>query len=292
MPVAATQGSAVRGASEPLNREPPAATPPGAWWEGFTTPLAGLRYMKAHPSLWRYGVIPLIVNLLATLTVLGLLIAAGLGFLWYLHPLFDGGPWWRVLEAVVAVVVLGLAVVLAMAAHILLQGAVCGHYYAKLAAEMERQLGIDESELQSVPFTFQMYDSLRDLTLLVSVNLMLLSLNILPGVGSVLALLGSLYWDGFVLGKDYLDHPLNVRGWRARERRAFARRHRWHTVGLGHAVMLVTPIPLASSILLTTAAAGAVLLHRRLAKVDEEIATEATLDHASVTPRAIDTIAT
>jgi len=83
-------------------------------------------------------------------------------------------------------------------------------------------------------------------------------------LGSLLGLCGSLYFDCYLLGRDYLGFPMSLRGMRREEQRAFSARHRWHTLGLGASVLLFTLVPVLGSILLTTAAAGAVLLNRQL----------------------------
>ena len=45
---------------------------------------------------------------------------------------------------------------------------------------------------------------------------------------------------------------------------AFARRHRWHTLGLGTAVAALAFVPVVNAVFLTTAVAGAVLLRKRI----------------------------
>ena len=40
------------------------------WREGFAAPWNGFVYLCRNPALWRYGVIPIILNLLITALVL------------------------------------------------------------------------------------------------------------------------------------------------------------------------------------------------------------------------------
>lgn len=63
---------------------------------------------------------------------------------------------------------------------------------------------------------------------------------------------------------DYFDFPLSLRGKRRQEKREFTRRHRAHTLGLGATVFMVSFVPVVGSLILATAAVGAVLLYRRL----------------------------
>ncbi len=106
-----------------------------------------------------------------------------------------------------------------------------------------------------------------------AINGGLLLLNIVPIVGSIVAICGGMYFQWFILGLDYLDFPMSLRGIRREQKRAFAKHHRWHTLGLGAAVFLLILIPAIGAIFLTTAAAGAVLLHRRLSSLDAVSAT-------------------
>ncbi len=46
--------------------------------DGFAAPWAGLRYMNAHPALWRHGVLPILCNLVLTAALF-----AGLVYGWF-----------------------------------------------------------------------------------------------------------------------------------------------------------------------------------------------------------------
>jgi len=163
------------------------------------------------------------------------------------------------------VALLLVAVGLAAATWILLNGILTGHYCAKLAEAVERQLGMPPEEICEVPLRYQVADALRDSAALLVVNGGLLMLNCVPLVGSLVAVCGALYFNCWVFGRDYLDFPMALRGMDRKEKRAFCGRHRWHTLGLGAVVLLLGLVPLLGAFVLTTAATGAVLLHRRLA---------------------------
>lgn len=131
-------------------------------------------------------------------------------------------------------------------------------------------LGLPSEQIKEVPFAYQVGDTLRDVGFLAVVNTGCICVQIVPGVGSVLGVCGSYYFNCFTFGIDFLDHPLALRGIRRREKRAFAKRHRTHTLGLGTAVLGITLLPVINAVLLTTAVTGAVLLHRRLAASDDD----------------------
>ena len=256
------------------SRECPGPVPSGVlaeFWEGFASPWTGWRYMKQHPDLWRYGVIPCLLNLLvAAILLVILVLAVGYCFL-VLHPLFADGWRWRALEVVVALAVLIVAFGLAAVVWLVLQGIFCGHFYAKLAEQVELRLGMNREDLQEIPFGYQILDTLGDAGFLAAVNVGLLLLHCVPGVGSVISAASSYYFTSMTLGLDFFEYPLGLRGKRRAEMRAFARRHRTHTMGLGTGVGVVSLIPIGNAVFLTTAVVGAVLLHRRLLAHEAEL---------------------
>ena len=253
-----------------ISDRPRAQSIPAAFGEGLTTPWVGFRYMFNHPALWRYGIIPILLNLLITsLLLVGLVIAAVL-FLRGLHPKFGDGWFWVVAEILTGLLLLVAVLGLTLMAWLVLQGILCGHFYSKLAAQVELQLGMRPEEIKDVPFAYQVSDTLRDVSFLAVVNMACVCVQIVPGIGSLVGVCGSYYFNCFTFGLDYFDHPMALRGIRRREKRAFAKRHRAHTLGLGTVVLAITLLPVVNSVLLTTAVTGAVLLHRQLATSDHK----------------------
>ena len=244
---------------------PVARTPLAAFREGFASPWTGWQYMWEQPSLWRYGLIPLVMNLLVTGLLAAVLIGVAGYFIVALHPTFGEGWLARAFEVLTALAILILALGLSAVVWVVLQGIFCGHFYAKLAEQVELRLGMAREDIQEVPFTHQIVDTLNDAGFLTGVNLGFLMLHVVPGVGSVVGAAGSYYFTGMTLGLDFFEHPLALRGKRRAERLAFGRKHRAHTLGLGTGVAVVSLVPLVNAVLLTTVVVGAVLLHRRLA---------------------------
>jgi uncharacterized protein involved in cysteine biosynthesis len=221
--------------------------------------------MTRHPELWRYGVKPMALNLAITLVVLGVLVVTAVGFAAYLHPEFPDGALGILWEVLAVLAMLLVAVGLAAATWMLLNGILSSYYYGKLAEAVERQLGLPPEEMCEISFRYQVADTLRDLAAMVLVNTGLLMLHCVPLIGSVAAICGAFYFNGYIFGRDFLDFPLALRGMRRKEKHAFCRRHRWHTLGLGTVILLLGLVPFLGALVLTTATTGAVLLHRRLA---------------------------
>jgi len=247
---------------------PPARSIWAAFGEGLSAPWLGFRHMARHPGLWRYGVVPVLLNLLITTMLLVVLVGLAVLFFSRLHPWFADGWLWRLAEILFGLLLLGCVLGLALVAYLVLQGILCGHFYGKLARQVVLQLGARPEEIKEVPLSYQVADTLRDVGFLAVVNAACIAVQIVPGIGSILGICGGYYFNCFTFGLDFFDHPLALRGVRRREKRAFAKRHRAHTLGLGTAVLALTLLPVVNAVLLTTAVTGAVLLHRRLAASD------------------------
>lgn len=257
---------------------PLAPTRRAAFRLGFTAPWIGLQYMGRHPGLWRYGLIPFLLNLLITTVALVLLIGVAGHFIVVLHARFAGDWYWRLVEVLADLAVLVVAFGLSVAVWVILQGLLCGHFYAKLAEQIELRLGMKREDIREVPFSAQVFDTLVDAAFLAAVNLGLLLLHCVPGIGSIAAVAASWYLTSMTLGADYFEYPLALRGCRRSEMRDFARRHRPCTVGLGTVVAMVAMIPIVNALLLTTVVTGAVILHRNLAakECDKQAASATT----------------
>ncbi len=245
----------------PLPRRPGALT---SFLDGFAAPWTGLRYMNAHPRLWRHGILPILCNL-----VLSAALFAGLIYGWFrayawLGTLFPANWWGATLAVVTVVLVAALEIALAVAAWIVFQGIFCGIFYSRLASEVEIQLGMDPAQMREVPLLYQVTDALLDLAALTAVVFGCFLLGWVPLIGAPLAVVIGLHFNCFVYGMDYLDYPQALRARGRGVQRRFAREHRAATLGLGSSVMLLTFIPLLSPVLLTTAATGSVLLYRKL----------------------------
>ena len=231
---------------------------------GFVAPWSGFVYLCRHPRLWWYGVIPVVLNLLFSGAALLLLLASAMWFAVYLHPHFSEGWGWVALEVLCAVGLLTLSLGVTLIVWFFLQGALGGYFMSLLAREVELQLGLPLDQLHEVSWGDQFVDACRDVLTLIAINGGFLLLHVVPGIGSVLGVAGSLYYDALLFGEDYFDYPLALRGKRRREKKEFVRKHRYYTLGLGAAVFIAGFIPIVGAVLLAAAVVGAVQLHRRL----------------------------
>ncbi len=235
---------------------------------GFAAPLDGLLFMRKHPALWQYGLMPMVINLVIS----GIVMLAAAYGVWYaagqLEGVFPEGWLGQVGYYASLIGLVLLAVMLAFGFWILMQGLLCGVYYEKLTRRIEEILDSDASQFEDLPFTRGMFDAARDAGALVTTTVGLQFLHIIPVIGSIAALGLTLYFDSFILGREYFDYPLSLRGLDRAQKKAFVKAHRGHTLGMGAAVMALMTVPVLGAVLLTSAVAGAVLLHRKLIDVE------------------------
>jgi CysZ protein len=235
-----------------------------AFGRGFAAPWLGFAYLCKHPALWLYGIVPVLLNLVITAFVLTILIGAAIAFMTYLHPKFPEGTWGILLEIVTALGLLVATGTLAFVVWILMLGILVGHSLGRLAKRVELQLGTPPDQLQDIPWMYQVVDSFRDVGMLIVINGGTLLLHLIPGLGSVLAVAVSLYFDSLLFGAEVFDYPLMLRGMRRDEKWRFLKAHRPYTLGIGFVTLVVGMIPLIGPIFMTTATVGAVLLYHEL----------------------------
>jgi len=243
---------------------PPAASLWGALREGFAAPGNGFRYLCANRRLWRHAIAPIVMNIVLSTIALLVFIALAIWAGTHIHAMFPEGWGWMLLEILCGLMLLLVALAATFAMWLLLQEILCGHYYEKLAREVELQLGVEADELGDVSLRRQIADTAADLATLAAVNVGLLLLNVIPVLGTLAAIAGGLYFNCFAFGTEYLSFPLQLRRYDRKRCRKFARDFRGQTLGLGAVVLVLGLVPVVGAIVLATAVVGAVLLHRRL----------------------------
>ncbi|HEY3359005.1 MAG TPA: EI24 domain-containing protein [Polyangia bacterium] len=211
-------------------------------------PFLGWRFISAHPALYRYCIIPFILNLL-------IMTAIGVG-LWHYYPDLVAWIWrrpeglgLRVLWYVLYVFILLAVLVLGYALFFILQALLASPFNDLLSEKTEELLAGHK------PLPFSLARFLRNAVVTVAHESMKLLLLIailaplwlvclfIPGIGSILfAVLGGAV-SAFFLGYDYHDYAL------ARRRFPFGRKwglltHNFaFTLGFGTTVSLMLLVP-------------------------------------------------
>jgi uncharacterized protein involved in cysteine biosynthesis len=225
--------------------------------------------MRQRPYLWQYAVVPIVLNILIMIAALVAMLAMASGAVallsWWLGDWH--GDWWyaalalQILAAIVMVIVCIAAAVLTWR---LLSGVLCGYFYGRLAARVEIEMGMRRDELREISLAYELRDTATGLFwLVVSLGLALV-VCLVPFVGPPVGVVYSIYYQALACGRDQLAYPLVLRAMRRADRLAFCRQHMAHTLGLGTVVLLMQFVPILGAVLMVTAAAGSVVLHRRL----------------------------
>ena len=101
---------------------------------------------------------------------------------------------------------------------------------------------------------------LRRLVRFMLYSLLLLPLNIIPGVGSVLYLVAQFLLSARTIGWDLLAHHFELHGMDLAAQRQWVRAHRGLVLTLGSGATLLAMVPLAQILFITTNVAGAGVL--------------------------------
>lgn len=241
---------------------------------GFRASIDGFFFVCRHPSLWVYGIWPVILNILIAIAVWLGAFFLGQWLLDWASGWLGDGLWGQIGWWMCFVGVLLLTLGAGFISYLVLMSVFCGFSFSKLARKVELFLGASEDELVEVSTVAGVVDALRASLKLVVVNVLLLGLHIVPGIGSLAAVSLGLYVDAFILGSEFLGIPLELRGKRWLERQEFAKTWRGATLGIGAVVTGLMLIPVVGAVFQTTAVVGAVLVHRRLTGLPIDVPTE------------------
>jgi CysZ protein len=213
--------------------------------------------------------VPTLVNVLISLLVTGALIFSFVFLADALHDRFggqfDGWGWYAALAAeIVILLVVGLLLLIpALIVWKLLTVVFCGYFFARLALEVEKMLGVEPGEIRPVSTAAEAAGLLLSLVVLVVVSTLLFALVFIPVVGGVLAFIVGTLFTGWIMGLDYLGYPLALRGIPRWRQIPLGFRESARVVGLGLFVSVCELIPILGALPLTTAVIGAVLLNRK-----------------------------
>lgn len=266
---------------------PPVSRLTRGFSDGCRASVDGFFFLCRHPSLWAHGVWPVLLNIVVAFAVWIGAFSLGRSLVgWATEGLGDG--WWDQIQwwmwfVGMTLLTLGIAFV----SYLVLMSVFCSYFFSKLAKNVELHLGATEEELTEVSTLASIVDALRASLKLVLINLVLLVLHLVPGVGSIAAVSIGLYIDAFILGSEFLSFPLELRGKRWLERQEFAKTWRGATLGIGAVVLGLMLIPVVGAVFQTTAVVGSVLVHRRLTGLPTDVPTPEELAASAESSEAL-----
>lgn len=236
---------------------------------GFFYPFHGARYLWRHPRLLRYVAIPFAINTLVFCASL----YGGLHLFEHVAASFipRGDAWyWAMLTYLFWTLAVALTAVLVFFSFTVVGNLIAAPFNDLLSERTEELL---TGRRQDLPFSWRSFwqdcrrscgVQLRKLSLFVLGMVLLLGLNLLPGVGTLLYSVLSVLWTIFFLVVEYLGYVLARKRLTFGEQRRYALSRLWLMGGFGTGVLAVLAIPLLQLLCIPVAVVGATLLYCEL----------------------------
>ncbi|HEY9523255.1 MAG TPA: EI24 domain-containing protein [Thermopolyspora sp.] len=239
----------------------------GGFAAGAGSFLRGVQWVSRNPRWWLFGLIPALVALIIYVAVLTVLAVRAGDLADLLTPFADD---WAagvrdILRVLVAIVIVGAGLALAVVTFTALTLVVGEPFYEKLSEQVEKDLG-GVPVAQDVPLWLSVARSLRDSVITLWYTLLLTTplfvLGFVPGIGqTVVPVLGALV-SGFFLTVELTALAMERRGLSRGDRFALLRANRAMALGFGVPVFLIFLIPLVVVVAMPAAVAGAAILVR------------------------------
>ena len=215
---------------------------------GALYPLYAVTVLARAPRLWRYVLIPMLVNILVGATLYAALLFAGLGAI---DGLVAGLPAWAAVLGALLRVLLIVGLLIATGFVLVRFGVVLGSpWYTQLSAELELLRSGASLPEQGSGLAVAVRDlgralafECRKLLLVVAIGVLLLLLNLIPVAGQLLATVGWIALGATITCLDFFDYPLERRRLSFRAKLAVIRRSLPASAGFGLVCLGLVSIP-------------------------------------------------
>jgi len=229
-----------------------------SFFSALTYPFRGIGYFLGRPALWKYFAAAFAINvvLFGVLTWL---------FVHYRADVIDAilpAKWWGWVRTGLGWLITAAVAVAGLFLFTIVGNILASPFLDAMTERILRELG------EPLPAPRGPWRALgralvnQSLKLLIfgAVQVALLFLHLIPGVGSVLHAVLSSFAGVVFLGFEYLDYPLDARGLSVPDRFAWLGRRLGATLGFGAVLFPVLLIPFVGYVLLPLSVAGACLL--------------------------------
>ncbi|HEU5097452.1 MAG TPA: EI24 domain-containing protein [Roseiflexaceae bacterium] len=216
--------------------------------EGALYPFHAFGLLARTPRLWRFVLLPILVNILVGATLYAGLLLAGLRAI---DGFVAGLPGWAVALGALLRVLLIVALLIATGFVLVRFGVVLGSpWYTRLSVELEQLRGNQPPPEQGSGLAAAARDlsralafELRKLLLVLLIGGLLLMLNLIPVIGQVLATAGWIALGATIACLDFFDYPLERRLLRFREKLGVIRHSLPASAGFGLVCLGLVSIP-------------------------------------------------
>ena len=243
---------------------------------GFQLAFQGVSFLGRHRVLWKWALLPAIVNIVVFAVAFALFLAfypdlytLATGFLYLDAPQTWYAWLWvaplRLLAWFIGLLLLVTALVILYFVFLILGTMIAAPFLDILAQRVEalvtgQALQGQTSLLDAVrSIGFSIIEELRKLGFFLAVQITLLLLGLIPVLTPFTVLAATLF-TMFFLPLEYASFAMDHRQLRFRQRRALIWQHRWLMFGFGIAAFLTLLIPLLNFICLPALVVGGTLL--------------------------------
>ena len=231
---------------------------------GATFPMRGFRYLMQEPELFRWVLIPLVINIT-------MIVFAYWGASWG-APRLLGELWappsggfaltaWHAISMVVGLVIFAMSVVVLY----VVSGVVGTPFYDYLTSQVERRLtGVAEAPVDWPQFWGDVSQSVRHsvLAFMVWIGVMtpLLCIGLVPGLGPIIEVSIGFLVTSLFLSREMMDGAMSRRRYSFVRKLAIVKRHAPVMIGFGGACTLLLWVPLLNFFFMPVAMVGGTLL--------------------------------
>jgi CysZ protein len=235
--------------------------------QGMLLPLRSARLLAGAPTLWPFALAPALINVIVFLCVAAVMAWYTPTIVDWIWPRLDAwSAWyWEVLWYAVAAIVVALVFIFSYLTALLIGSIVASPFNDVLSERSEtilmardqvpeREESLVRGAIRAIVSTLVVMGSY------LAVMAPIVLLNLIPGVGSVLATVLGTGVSALFLTLEYADAPLDRRGHDLREKFELLDRHRALSFGFGLGASLLFWIPLLNFVTIPVAVVGGTAL--------------------------------
>ncbi len=233
--------------------------------------LRGASFVWNHKVLWKYAAAPIAISVLIL----------GASYILLYNLFFDwvGGAvpeqwYWQVLYYFLVVIVSLILIVVFFFLFTRIASALSAPFNELIAQKTEE---LTRGAYEDSPFSFiqllkdsgrSIGHAFRILGVYIFLQILLLPLWLIPGIGAPLFSVASMLLSAYMLSYEYLGYPLDRRRYSFKEKRRFLKDRLRPNLGFGLGCLALASIPLVNILLIPAAVAGGTLLYLDLNPTD------------------------
>ncbi len=234
---------------------------------GFKLPFQGIKFLKENKKLWKYSLIPMLINIIV-FVVLGYLsfhylmgwLAAKLLTTWYLAILFY-------LFLALAISVFAIIIAFIFSAIYNIIAAPFNDLLSEKVEELVKNKKIEEKfslKLLAGDIFRTVLEEVKKLLLFGGVQILLLFLNLLPIIGNLAYAVLSFVFTCWFLAYEYVDYPMARKRMEFKEKKGLLLKNKGFSFGFGLATFILIIIPVLNLIFMPACVVAGTLAYLKL----------------------------